>query len=155
MANAGKNTNGSQFFITFAPAPHLDKKHTGNPFLHSIKVFGKLVGGLEVLKEMEKIPVDSSDKPLKPVKILSVDVVLNPYHDIAEKIEDDESEVKKSNTKEFGLWFSDPAPKIETKKSGVGKYINTTNTTQKRKPESLNEPQKNKKTRTGFDFSNW
>ena len=46
MANAGPNTNGSQFFLCFAPFPHLDGMHT---------VFGKVHDGLEVLAEMEKV----------------------------------------------------------------------------------------------------
>merc|ERR1711907_308147 len=45
MANAGPNTNGSQFFITYASLPHLNGKHT---------VFGELVDGMKVLKEMER-----------------------------------------------------------------------------------------------------
>ena len=46
MANAGPNTNGSQFFLCFAPFPHLDGAHT---------VFGKVEEGLDVMKEMEKM----------------------------------------------------------------------------------------------------
>ena len=46
MANAGKNTNGSQFFLTFAPFPHLDGMHV---------VFGKVTKGLEVLDKMEAV----------------------------------------------------------------------------------------------------
>ena len=46
MANAGPNTNGSQFFLCFAPFPHLDGMHT---------VFGKVEEGLDVMKEMEKV----------------------------------------------------------------------------------------------------
>jgi len=56
MANSGKNTNGSQFFITTVKTPHLDGKHV---------VFGKVVQGMGVLKELENQAVDERDRPRK------------------------------------------------------------------------------------------
>jgi cyclophilin family peptidyl-prolyl cis-trans isomerase len=64
MANKGKDTNGSQWYITFRETPHLDNKHT---------VFGKLVGGEEVLDALEQMPVKpKTDRPVKPVKITEI-----------------------------------------------------------------------------------
>lgn len=55
MANSGPHTNGSQFFVLYKSANHLNFKHT---------VFGVVVGGLTTLATMEKVPVDDNDRPL-------------------------------------------------------------------------------------------
>ncbi|TKA62268.1 hypothetical protein B0A55_10898 [Friedmanniomyces simplex] len=59
-ANRGKDTNGSQFFLTLEPCPHLNGKHT---------IFGRLVAGQDTLAKLAKVEVDKNDRPLEPVLV--------------------------------------------------------------------------------------
>jgi len=65
MANSGPNTNGSQFFITEAPTPHLNGKHT---------IFGQC-NEIELVKKIARVPRDPNDKPFRPVRLTKVTIV--------------------------------------------------------------------------------
>ncbi|KAI9819374.1 MAG: Peptidyl-prolyl cis-trans isomerase cyp8 [Phylliscum demangeonii] len=75
MANKGKNTNSSQFFITYRPAKHLDRKHT---------IFGRVVDGLDTLARMENTTTDAADRPTEPLVIEDVVVFVDPFADFAQ-----------------------------------------------------------------------
>ncbi|WWC86927.1 peptidyl-prolyl cis-trans isomerase-like 2 [Kwoniella dendrophila CBS 6074] len=142
MANSGPRTNSSQFFLTFRATEHLNGKHT---------VFGKLVGGEDVLDKIERVAVrPGGDRPAKDIVILGVNVLQDPFEAYQERLkarlarqdQSDEAirkraEAKEEREKDRTTWLgtnlgSKGETKIQKEKrrlddlsSGVGKYLST------------------------------
>ncbi|MDY7231152.1 peptidylprolyl isomerase [Hyalangium rubrum] len=73
MANAGPNTNGSQFFITTSTPTYLNGKHT---------IFGEVVQGYEVAVAISQVPRDDKDRPLTPVTLTKIELSDKPPKDL-------------------------------------------------------------------------
>ncbi|EGO05203.1 hypothetical protein SERLA73DRAFT_174204 [Serpula lacrymans var. lacrymans S7.3] len=169
MANKGAGTNGSQFYFTFKATPHLDNKHT---------VFGKLVGGEDVLDLLENLPRKSgTERPAKSVRITEIVIYQDPFEAyktrLAKKLSrraevQDNAKAQTETEKKAGddiNWFglkvgtTDSAIGNGTSGIGVGKYLSA-----KSVKRPLNEPvvgqsyaeEGKKKRKVGFgNFEAW
>lgn len=172
MANKGKNTNSSQFFITYRAAKHLDLKHT---------IFGRVVGGMDTLSRLENAPTDSKDRPDPPVMLDDVVVFVDPFEEFqkqkAEKEAKDreQEQIKKAGGTEDDktTWTGkrirgDGTVESGSSAGGVGKYLQAALAEQKASgtaPEEdeivgewdePEEPVKKKFKSGGFgNFDNW
>merc|ERR1719253_1493928 len=83
MANAGPDTNGSQFFITFGPQPHLDGKHV---------VFGEVISGDSSLDYVEQQPTGNNDKPVNQINIIHSGQLIRRRKALASDSDDSDSD---------------------------------------------------------------
>lgn len=164
MANKGKNTNSSQFFILYRPAKHLDNKHT---------IFAKVVGGLDVLAKMEAVPTDGSDRPLNKIVIKDVVVFVDPFEEFQkEKSQKEKDDAEKEAIKRMGGTDDDKTTWTGKRiradgavsdgaAAGVGKYLKAALHNQRGEEEDTGvdtweEPAKKKVKTGGFgNFDSW
>lgn len=161
MANKGKNTNSSQFFITYKPARHLDRKHT---------IFGRVVGDLDILNKLENIPSDEANRPLHDIIMTDVNIFIDPFDEFQrqkkekEEIENQKEEIKRlggtedDRTTWTGKRIRDDNSIARPEKSAcVGKYFNSVPSPKYPSEGFVEvEPTKKKIKCGGFgNFENW
>ena len=125
MANKGKNTNSSQFFVLYRQAPHLDRKHT---------IFGKVVEGLDVLKALEETPVDDKDRPEEEISVIEAKVLVDPFEEFEKERQQkegkeqaqEERRIEGKAEEERTTWTGKRIRQdgnVDSGGGGVGKYL--------------------------------
>ncbi|KAK5117816.1 Peptidyl-prolyl cis-trans isomerase cyp8 [Meristemomyces frigidus] len=131
MANKGKDTNTSQFFILYRAAAHLNRKHT---------IFGSVVDGLDTtLKRLESVEVDDKSRPTEECMIEDIVVYVDPFEEFLKQRSDKEAEEARAEQlrREGGAederttWTgkrvrADGKVEAEETETGVGKYLKQT-----------------------------
>lgn len=140
-------------FITYRSCRHLDGKHT---------IFGKLVGGLDTLNEMEKVEVDNKDRPIEDIVIEKAHIFVDPFQEADELLATERAaEIEKQQK-----IIAEERKRKQQKQSltvfrqGVGKYLNSDGSqlptsTVTHLDEPMLKKQKNEKTNGFGNFTSW
>ena len=154
-------------FITYRPCTHLDRKHS---------VFGRVVGGMNVLDKMEAVPTDEGDRPQRTIRIKDIEVLVDPYQVYKDRLKSKHEKeanaaaiLAEKNRQEAKLnkmgWFGPSVSKVQqdSPSPGVGKYLDS----RKRGADpklleddkhsaSLHAPSKKPRTTSSYgNFDNW
>ncbi|QIW95094.1 hypothetical protein AMS68_000612 [Peltaster fructicola] len=166
MANKGKDTNTSQFFITYRAVPHLDRKHT---------IFGKVVDGLDALNRLESVDTDEKDRPTEGCRIEDLVIYVDPFEEFLKQREEQDAQVARKEAIRLQGGSADDRTTWTGKKlqrdgkadnsnqeASIGKYLKSAATAKPVEDEiagewdELEPPTKKVKKGGGFgDFDSW
>lgn len=164
MANKGKDTNSSQFFITYRAVPHLNRKHT---------IFGRVVGGTDTLSRLEAVKTDEGDRPIDDCILEDVVVFVDPFEEFEkeraqnEDLQKQKEEIARQGGTEddkttwTGKRIRDDGRAEAVQGAGVGKYLKTASAPPVEEDEIVGEwdepePPKKKAKSGGFgNFDSW
>lgn len=138
--------------MTFRSCKHLDGKHT---------IFGKLVGGMDVLTDMERVEVDNKDNPIYDIVIEKCQVFVDPFQEAEEQLAKERSEEseKVTNEETAKRKAKQRAQPLTVFRAGVGKYLNKDVAKASTSTELEDVPTKKKKVEKSLNkfgsFSGW
>ncbi|XP_040566202.1 LOW QUALITY PROTEIN: peptidyl-prolyl cis-trans isomerase G [Lepeophtheirus salmonis] len=126
MANRGKNTNGSQFFVTTGPAPHLDSLHV---------VFGQVLSGKEIVKEIEELDTDKKDRPLQDARISNSGELVRKSNGSEQKVKKKKKNVSETS-EDSSSSSSSSSSESESEKKSSSKTSKKSKKSKKKKKKS-------------------
>lgn len=111
------STTSHRSFITYRSCRNLDGKHT---------IFGKVVGGLDTLNEMEKIEVDNRDRPIEDIVLKNAEVFVDPFKEADDALAEQRAAVVEQNRQAVAdeERRKQRAQPVKVYRQGVGKYLN-------------------------------